>query len=61
LVLHAANDTMVDRSHAERNASWAKDAELVLYERGDHNSILAVNLEDIVTRVARFARQSAGG
>ena len=58
LVLHAANDTMVARSHAERNASWAKNAELVLYERGDHNTILAMNLEDIVTRVAKFAMRS---
>lgn len=55
LVLHAANDTMVVRSHAERNSAWAKNSELVLYERGDHNDILAWNLDDIVARVARLA------
>jgi pimeloyl-ACP methyl ester carboxylesterase len=55
LLLHTWNDSMVLRDHAQRNASWAKHAELVMYERGDHNDILAVNLEDMVTRVARFA------
>lgn len=57
LILHATNDNMVDKSHAERNAKWAKNAELVLYERGDHNDIIALNLEDIVARVARFTRR----
>lgn len=55
LILHATNDTMVTRSHAERNHAWAKNAELVLYDRGDHNDILAWNLDDIVARVARLA------
>lgn len=59
LVLHAANDSMVLRSHAERNSAWAKNSELVLYERGDHNDILAWNLDDIVARVARLAHGEA--
>ncbi len=58
LVLHTTNDTIVDRTHAARNASWAKNAEVVLYERGDHNNILALNLDDIVSRVARFVKSS---
>ena len=55
LVLHAANDGMVDRTHAERNARWARRSELVLFPRGDHNSILAYNLPAIVERVRRLA------
>jgi pimeloyl-ACP methyl ester carboxylesterase len=55
LVLHAKHDTMVDRNHAERNARWAQHAELVLYEHGDHNDIVNLNVTDIVKRVARLA------
>lgn len=55
LVLHAENDDMVDPSHARRNASWARRGELVLFERGDHNSILAYNLPAIVGAVRRLA------
>lgn len=55
LVLHAASDFMVDVSHAKQNASWAARSELVIFPRGDHNSILAYNLPEIVQRVARFA------
>lgn len=58
LVLHARHDSMVERDHAERNARWAPNAELVLYERGDHNDILSINLADIVERVAKLAKQS---
>lgn len=55
LVLHATHDSMVDRTHAERNARWAKQSELVLYEHGDHNNVLNLNVTDIVKRVARLA------
>lgn len=55
LVLHAAGDDLVDVSHAERNASWAPRSELVLFPRGDHNSILAYNLPAIIDAVRRFA------
>jgi pimeloyl-ACP methyl ester carboxylesterase len=58
LVLHAAHDSMVDRTHAERNAQWAKQSELVLYERGDHNDVLNLNVTDVVKRVARLAGRS---
>ena len=56
LVLHAKHDSMVNRSHAERNAAWAKRSELVLYEHGDHNDITGLNRDDIVARVVRFAQ-----
>lgn len=57
LVLHAAGDDLVDPSHAERNARWARRSELVLFPRGDHNTILAYNLPAIVERVSRFVRE----
>lgn len=55
LILHTKHDSMVDVGHAKRNAGWAQHPELVLYDRGDHNDILAWNRDDIVARVARFA------
>jgi pimeloyl-ACP methyl ester carboxylesterase len=54
LVMHAEGDNMVNRSHAERNARWARRSELLLFPRGDHNSILAENLTAIVAAVKRF-------
>jgi hypothetical protein len=54
LVMHAEGDRMVDRSHAERNARWARRSELVLFPHGDHNSILGVNFDAIVATVQRF-------
>jgi pimeloyl-ACP methyl ester carboxylesterase len=55
LVLHAFHDNLVYAHEARANASWAQNAELVLYPRGDHNSIHAYNLDDIVARVAALA------
>jgi hypothetical protein len=45
LVMHARGDHLVDVTHAERNYSWAGGdrRELVLFDRGDHNSIFAAN------------------
>jgi hypothetical protein len=55
LVLHAENDHLVDKSHAERSARWAGDnAELVLFPRGDHNSIFHANREAYLERVGAF-------
>lgn len=56
LVLHARQDHLVHRSHAERNHTWAgsQDKELVLFDRGDHNSILAANRDAYFTALAAF-------
>ncbi|HCP46979.1 MAG TPA: alpha/beta hydrolase [Deltaproteobacteria bacterium] len=60
LTLHAAGDSLVLASHAERLHDWAsgEDKKLVLFPRGDHNSVLFANaqsymeeLGDFVTRV----------
>lgn len=56
LVLHAEADHLVPISHAERLATWAGErAELVRFDRGDHNSIHYFNGDAIVQRVADFA------
>jgi uncharacterized protein len=58
LVLHAENDHIVKKHHAERNAEAAGSrAELVMYPIGDHNTIHAFNGEDIVRRVLTIARR----
>ena len=45
LVLHAAGDYLVDRSHAERLHAWGAgdDKRLVVFPSGDHNTILPAN------------------
>lgn len=56
LVLHAENDHMVGKHHAERNAKAARArGELVLYPDGDHNTMHVFNGDDIVRRVIELA------
>ncbi len=44
LIMHTRNDDLVSVSHAERLYDWANQPkELLIFERGDHNTILAVN------------------
>ena len=55
LCLHAEEDHLVDKSHAERNASWAGgDPRLVIFPRGDHNTIFAANHNDYLHEVGEF-------
>ena len=56
LVLHAKDDTMVDSSHAVRNAGYAKRATLRLLPEGDHNSIFDENREEYLAAVAQFLK-----
>jgi pimeloyl-ACP methyl ester carboxylesterase len=61
LILHTRNDGLVDVSHAQQLAAAAAGPTTVrVFERGDHNSILAVNaadyrkaVEDFLARVKR--------
>jgi pimeloyl-ACP methyl ester carboxylesterase len=56
LVLHAENDHLVGKHHAERNAKAAGSrAEIVMYPAGDHNSIHVFNGADIARRVMAIA------
>ncbi len=55
LVLHATHDHLVDESHARRNASWAGGAsKLVLFDRGDHNSIFYANQTEYLSTLGKF-------
>lgn len=56
LILHAENDHLVGADNARCLAEWAGDrGELVLFGRGDHNSIWAYNGPEIIDRVVAFA------
>ncbi|MCB9744196.1 MAG: alpha/beta hydrolase [Alphaproteobacteria bacterium] len=59
LVLHARGDHLVHPSHAEQNHAWGggADKRLLLFERGDHNSVLAWNLPEILEAVGELARR----
>ena len=55
LVMHALGDTLVDASHARRNHHWAAGPkQLVLFDRGDHNTILAANQPRYFQEIERF-------
>jgi alpha-beta hydrolase superfamily lysophospholipase len=56
LVLHAKEDTMVDSSHAMRNASYARRATLRLLPEGDHNSIFEENREEYLATLSEFLK-----
>lgn len=56
LVLHANDDTLVDRSHAERLHQWSASDEkkLVLFQKGDHNSIFFENKTAYLHELGEF-------
>jgi esterase/lipase len=46
LIMHTQNDDLVDVSHAERLYKWANEPkEKLIFEQGDHNTILGANEE----------------
>jgi pimeloyl-ACP methyl ester carboxylesterase len=58
LIMHTRNDDMVSVTHAERLYVWANEPkELVLFERGDHNTILPANEEEYFTKVGKLVSQ----
>lgn len=54
LVLHTKHDHLVAVDHADRLAEWS-GGRLVLFERGDHNTIHAFNHGEIMAELLRFA------
>jgi pimeloyl-ACP methyl ester carboxylesterase len=55
LVMHTRSDDLVDVSHAERLYSWANQPkELVIFERGNHNNIMAINGESYFALLEKF-------
>ena len=60
LVLHAANDWDLDRSHADRLYAWcgSQRKKIVIFPQGDHNSILAVNKYAITEELGLLAERT---
>ncbi len=58
LVLHAAGDDLLDPSHAERLYAWGggADKRLVVFPRGDHNTILPANSVEYAAELRAFFR-----
>ena len=57
LIMHTRNDDLVSVSHAERLYDWANEPkELVVFERGDHNSILTTNMKEYFVKVGDLVR-----
>ena len=55
------HDHLVDRSHAEQNASWAGGpSKLVILPRGDHNSIFFENRERYLRELSDFVASLDG-
>jgi uncharacterized protein len=55
LLLHTRMDDLVAVAHAERLYAWAQEPkQLIVFDRGDHNTILAVNEKAYFCAVERF-------
>ena len=55
LILHTRNDDLIAVSHAENLYEWATEPkELLIFERGDHNTIMAVNATAYYQAVEQF-------
>lgn len=57
LIMHTVNDDLVDVSHAERLYEWANEPkEKLLFDRGDHNSIMVANADRYFSAAGRFIK-----
>lgn len=56
LVLHAEGDSLVEASHARAHFGWSvsEPKELVLFPRGDHNTVLSANLTEYYEHLRKF-------
>jgi alpha-beta hydrolase superfamily lysophospholipase len=60
LLLHARHDDLVTLDHAERNYQWAGgDKTLEVFERGDHNTLMALNFEGYMRCIGSFLARLA--
>jgi pimeloyl-ACP methyl ester carboxylesterase len=59
LVLHAAGDRLVLPSHAERLHDWGggTDKKLLIFPRGNHNTILGANVVEYAAEVRVFIKR----
>ncbi len=58
LILHTANDGLVDVEHAEKLFAWAAtpDKKIEIFPMGDHNSIMMVNADAYFGLIGEFLR-----
>lgn len=62
LMMHTRNDDLVSVSHAERLFAWANEPkELLIFERGDHNTILPVNKDAYFAAVGSVISRVCSG
>lgn len=62
LVMHTRHDALVDASHALRLASFPSgNVRLVLFERGDHNSVFIDNRAEYVAELAQLLELARTG
>jgi pimeloyl-ACP methyl ester carboxylesterase len=55
LIMHTRNDDLVSVSHGEKLFAWAKGPkEKLIFERGDHNTVIAVNFKAYMSAVERL-------
>jgi alpha-beta hydrolase superfamily lysophospholipase len=56
LVMHAKGDTLVEPDHARAHMSYAQGSnnKLVLFDRGDHNTILGANWKEYLNTLKAF-------
>ena len=59
LVLHTRHDSLVPSTNSEQLARWAGDRllRLVLWDRGDHNTIQWINADDYRLQLAELAQK----
>jgi hypothetical protein len=61
LILHTRNDDLVNVSHGERLYEWAREPkEKLIFERGNHNNIMAVNTRAYFKAVEQFVASIKG-
>ena len=56
MVMHARDDDLVTPDHAERNHGWAgsDDKDLVWFDRGGHNGLMAFNFPAYLSHLRGF-------
>ncbi len=58
LILHARHDSLVNVVHGQRLYNWAPEPKHIrVFEQGDHNDIMMVNVAEYFGLIARFAGQ----
>ena len=61
LFMHTRCDGLIDVDSAERMYAWANEPkDLLIFERGDHNSILMVNFEPYMAKLKHFVESLDG-